>query len=35
LNAFLWSAHVEVPVNGVESNVSAEELEANLDPKKK
>ena len=35
LNAFLWSAHVEVPVNGVESKVSAEELEANLDPKKK
>lgn len=35
LNDFLWSAHVEVPVNGVESKVSAEELEANLDPKKK
>ena len=35
LNALLWSAHVEVPANGVESKVTAEDLEANLDPKKK
>lgn len=35
LNALLWSAHVYIPENGVESKVSSEELEANLDPKKK
>lgn len=35
LNALLWSAHAEVPANGVESKVSAEDLESNLDPKKK
>ncbi len=35
LNAILWTAQVEVPENGVESKVTAEELEANLDPKKK
>jgi type 1 glutamine amidotransferase len=33
LNAMLWLAKVEVPANGVESSVSAEQLEANLDPK--
>lgn len=35
LNALLWSAHAEVPENGVESKVTSNELEANLDPKKK
>lgn len=35
LNAILWIAKAEVPENGVESKVTAEELEANLDPKKK
>jgi len=33
LNAFLWLAHVEVPADGVESKVTAQELKANLDPK--
>lgn len=33
LNAILWSAKVEVPANGVESKVTAEELAANLDKK--
>jgi hypothetical protein len=33
LNAFLWLAHVDVPENGVESQVTAEQLNANLDPK--
>jgi type 1 glutamine amidotransferase len=33
LNALLWSAHVEVPENGVESQVAEEELAENLDPK--
>ena len=31
LNAFLWLAHAEIPANGIESTVTAEELEANLD----
>ena len=35
LNAIVWTAHVEVPEKGVESKVSAEELESNLDAKKK
>ena len=35
LNAFLWLAHAEIPANGVESSLTAEELEANLDPKRK
>jgi type 1 glutamine amidotransferase len=34
LNALLWIAKVEVPAGGVESSVTAEELQANLDPKK-
>ena len=34
LNAFLWLAHVEVPAGGVESKVTPEQLDANLDPKK-
>jgi hypothetical protein len=33
LNAVLWLAKMEVPANGVESRVSAEDLTANLDPK--
>ena len=33
LNAILWIAKVEVPKNGVESSVSAEQLAANLDNK--
>lgn len=34
LNAVLWSAKIDVPENGVESTVSKEQLDANLDPKK-
>ena len=34
LNAILWSAKLEVPANGVESKVSAEDLKQNLDVKK-
>lgn len=34
LNALVWLAQVEVPAGGVESHVSADDLEANLDPKK-
>ena len=33
LNAILWTAKAKVPLQGVESRVSAEDLEANLDPK--
>jgi hypothetical protein len=33
LNGLLWIAHVEVPANGVESQVTAEELKQNLDRK--
>lgn len=33
LNAILWVAKVEVPENGVQSAVTAEDLERNLDPK--
>lgn len=33
LNAILWIAKVEVPENGVESTVTPEQLEKNLDPK--
>ncbi len=33
LNAILWTAHAEVPADGVASTVTAEELEANLDKK--
>jgi hypothetical protein len=35
LNAMLWLAHVEVPKDGVASKVSQEQLDSNLDPKKK
>jgi type 1 glutamine amidotransferase len=35
LNAILWTAHVPVPKNGVESTVTPEQLAANLDPKGK
>jgi type 1 glutamine amidotransferase len=35
LNAMLWVAKVEVPANGVESKVTKEELDQNLDPKGK
>lgn len=35
LNALLWMAKVEVPVEGVQSSVTAEELQLNLDPKGK
>ena len=34
LNALLWAAKVEVPAGGVESSVTKEQLNANLDPKK-
>jgi hypothetical protein len=33
LNALLWTAKAEVPDNGVESQVSSDDLAANLDPK--
>ena len=33
LNAILWIAKVEIPENGVQSTISREELDANLDPK--
>jgi type 1 glutamine amidotransferase len=33
LNATLWIAKVEVPSNGVESQITAEDLQQNLDPK--
>lgn len=33
LNAILWTAGLEVPEGGVESEVSAEDLKTNLDPK--
>ncbi len=33
LNAILWTAKADVPANGVESKISAEDLEANLDEK--
>ncbi len=35
LNAILWSAKVTVPVGGVQSTVTAEDLKENLDPKGK
>jgi type 1 glutamine amidotransferase len=35
LNAILWSAKIDVPQNGVESTITAEDLRLNLDPKKK
>jgi len=35
LNTMLWIAKVEVPADGVTSSVSSEDLNANLDPKKK
>jgi hypothetical protein len=35
LNALLWIAKAEVPANGVESKVSDEDLQQNLDPKGK
>jgi type 1 glutamine amidotransferase len=35
LNALLWIAKVEVPANGVESTVTADELKPNLDPKRR
>ena len=34
LNAMVWLTKAEVPTNGVESKVSKEELNANLDPKR-
>jgi len=33
LNAILWIAKVEVPANGVNSSVTADDLKLNLDPK--
>lgn len=35
LNAIAWISKVEVPDHGIESSVSKEELDANLDPKRK
>lgn len=34
LNAILWTAHVDVPKGGAESQVTPDQLSANLDPKK-
>jgi type 1 glutamine amidotransferase len=34
LNAILWTAKVEVPTNGVQSSVTEQQLEANLDDKR-
>jgi type 1 glutamine amidotransferase len=34
LNAIVWTAKADVPANGVESKITAEDLAANLDPKK-
>jgi hypothetical protein len=33
LNAIVWTAKAEVPANGVESKITTEDLQANLDPK--
>ncbi len=35
LNAILWTAKVEIPAGGVQSDVSAEQIKLNLDPKGK
>jgi hypothetical protein len=35
LNAILWTAKVEVPSNGVQSQISQDDLKQNLDPKGK
>jgi hypothetical protein len=35
LNAILWIAKVDVPGDGVKSQITPDELAANLDPKKK
>jgi hypothetical protein len=35
LNSFLWLAKMEVPEGGVESKITKEDLDANLDPKPK
>ena len=35
LNALAWIAKVEVPPNGIESTLTKEDLDANLDPKGK
>jgi hypothetical protein len=35
LNALLWVSKVEVPTEGVSSEVSEEDIKANLDPKGK
>jgi hypothetical protein len=33
LNAIVWTAKMDVPADGVQSKVTAEQLEQNLDPK--
>lgn len=33
LNAILWTAHIDVPADGVQSTVTEADLEKNLDPK--
>lgn len=35
LNALVWSAHGQVPADGIESDVPPEDLKKNLDPKRK
>src|SRR6185369_16983592 len=32
LNAIVWTAHIEVPPNGIEANVTLEHLQQKLDP---
>ena len=34
LNAIFWTAKLDVPPDGVESSVTSEELQQNLDPKR-
>lgn len=35
LNAILWTAKLPVPLNGTETTITEQDLEANLDPKRK
>jgi hypothetical protein len=35
LNAIFWTAKLDVPLDGVESSVTSEDLKQNLDPKRR
>jgi hypothetical protein len=35
LNGLLWIAKADVPKSGVQSSISQQQLDANLDPKKR